>query len=408
MKSNAKKLIKYTKSLLRKNVFHQKHRTSKRYFTRESPLGFKNTATIILNSVKKSIKAEVMNYFYKQNKEAKVPSRQAFSQAREKISYQAFKEFFEKSCELTIESEEARVWRRYRVFGIDGTSFMVGEFDKLKEYFGESTAVDGIAMCRLSAVVDILNECIANASVAPFGTGERVLAIEQIEQLKSISNALYLFDRGYWSPELVSAIIRNGQKFLMRLASNTGKTKVTDESGNEYALRRYSFVLPSGEVEVLLTNLSQDEVSNDELAALYAKRWGAETKYLELKDRLQIDKFSGESVNVVLQDIYSTLYISNLVAFTCWEADEAITERNKGKENKYEQKANRTICISTLRTRFIDICLLTRVSLVDKALEKLLADIESEVVYINKSKPRPRNKAKIKHSRGVYHNKSPL
>jgi len=251
-------------------------------------------------------------------------------------------------------------------------------------------------------------ECIANAVVAPFSTGERALAIGQIEEMKNISNALYLFDRGYWSPELVSAIIRNGQKFLMRLASNAGKTTVADENRNEYVLRRYSFVLPSGEVEILLTNLSEDEVSDDELAALYSKRWGSETKYLELKDRLQIDKFSGESVNVVLQDIYSTLYISNLVAFTCWEADETIKERNKGKENKYEQKANRTICISTFRSRFIDICLLPRVSLIDRALDKLLADIESEVIYINKSKPRPRNKAKIKQSRGINHNKSPL
>ena len=408
MKSNALKLIKHTKNLLRKTEFHEKHRTSTRHFTRKSPLGFKNTATIVLNMVKKSIKAEVMNYFYKQEKEKKAPSRQAFSQAREKISYLAFKDFFEKSCELTLESKEARLWRSYRIFGVDGTSFMVGKIDKLKEYFGESTTVSGIAMCRLSAVVDVLNECIANAAVAPFSTGERALAIEQTGQLKSISNALYLFDRGYWSSELVEGIIKNEQKFLMRLASNTGKTTVTDENGNEHDLRRYSFILPSGETEVLLTNLSEDEVPDAELVVLYAKRWGTETKYLELKDRLQIDKFSGESVNVVLQDIFSTLYISNLVAFTCWETDEAVNERSKGKDNKYAQKTNRTICISAFRMRFIDICLLPCASLVDRALDKLLRDIESEVVYINKSKPRPRNKAKIKMARLINHNNSPL
>jgi hypothetical protein len=299
------------------------------------------------------------------------------------------------------------LYKGYRLYGVDGTSFVVGKLPKLAEYFGESTTVAGKAMCRISGVVDVLNECIVNASVSGFATGERALAIEQITQLKTVLNALYLFDRGYWSPELVRSIIGNGQKFLMRLASNAGKTIVTDETGNECVLRRHSFKLPSGETEVLLTNLSSDEVSDDELGALYAKRWGAETKYLELKDRLQIDRFSGNSVNIVLQDIYSTLYISNVVAFTCGEADEIIREKTAGKSNKYQQKSNRTTCISTLRTRFIFICLLSDDHLIDIELQKLFNDIAKDVVYVSKSKSRPRDKRKIKQARS-HKNKSLL
>jgi hypothetical protein len=344
-----------------------------------------------------------MDYFFKADKEAESASRQAFTESREKISYHAFKDFFEKTCELALDDEGMRVYKGYRVLGVDGTSFVVGILTKLKEYFGESTTIAGKAMCRISGIVDVLNDCIVNASVSAFATGERALAIEQISQLKTVSNALYLLDRGYWSPELVRIIAGNGQKFLMRLASNVGKAVVTDENGNEYALRRHSFTLPNGETEILLTNLSSDEVTDDELGALYAKRWGAETKYLELKDRLQIDSFSGNSVNIVLQDIYSTLYISNVVAFTCGEADEIIKEKTAAKNNKYQQKSNRTTCISTLRTRFIFICLLTDDYLIDKELQKLFNDIASDVVYINKSKSRPRDKRKIKQARSHKH-----
>jgi len=344
----------------------------------------------------------LMDFFYGIDEKPEIPSRQAFSQAREKIGYHAFKDFFEKSCELARNGDDARLFGKYRLFAIDGTSFIVGILNKLKEYFGETTSVAGSAMCRISAVVDIMNDCIVNAMVSPFSIGERALAIGQTEQLRSVENALYLFDRGYWSPELIKTIIGNGQKFVMRLASNTGKTIVTDEYGAVINLRRYSFILPSGETEVLLTNISEEEMSDDKLAALYAKRWGIETKYLELKDRLQIDKFSGESVNIVLQDIYSTLYISNLTAFICFESDEAIKERTADRDNIYEQKTNKSTCISTLRKRFIFICLLDDANMRNIELQRLVHDISRDVIYINKSKSRPRDKRKIKNSRDAF------
>jgi len=204
-------------------------------------LNFENLTLLILNLIKKAIKVELMNYFFRHGKAPKTPSRQAFTQGREKISYLAFKDFFDKSCEMAEEGEGARLYKGYRLFACDGTSFVAGKLEQLKEYFGEKTTVAGKAMCRIGGVVDVLNECIVRATVSPFCVGERALAIEQVEQLKAVSNALYLFDRGYWSPELVGNIMKNGQKFLMRLASNTGKTIVKDENGNAYELRRYCY-----------------------------------------------------------------------------------------------------------------------------------------------------------------------
>jgi hypothetical protein len=204
-----------------------------------------------------------------------------------------------------------------------------------------------------------------------------------------------LFDRGYWSPTLVADIVKNNQKFVMRLASNVGRTVVKNEEGELLSLRRYTFILPCGTAETLITNLSEAEVSNDELSYIYTMRWGVETKYLELKERLQIDKFSSEAVNSVLQDIYSTLYMSNLVAFICFDADELIKEKTANKSNKYEQKANRSICIAALRDRFVRICVSDPV-LAGAALDKLCNDISKEVSYINKSKARPRSKTRFK------------
>ena len=395
MKDKAKELLARTKDRLASIIFKITHRTAPEHFTRKSALNFKNTALLILNLVKKSIKAELMNYFYQVDKEAEIPTRQAFSQAREKISYRAFQDFFELSCQLAVDDDSA-LFKGYRLWAFDGTSFAVGGLEKLKGYFGESTTLPGKAMCRISGVVDVLEDCIVNASVAPFRTGERALAIAQIKELSAVCRVIYLLDRGYWSPKLVDAVTESGQKFLMRIA------KENLEAAIKKGLRVHTFTLPGGNEEILVTNLSSDEILDDELAWLYAKRWGIETKYLELKARLQIDQFSGESINTVLQDIYSTLYISNLVAFTCSEADKMIRQKTQTKENKYPQKANRSTCIGAYRKRFIDLCCLDDPSSQSAALDKLYKDISRDVSYPGKSKPRPRNKRQIKEARSHY------
>jgi hypothetical protein len=360
--------------------------------------------------IKKAISVEIMNFFERFDQTSKNPSRQAFSKARNKISYLAFKDFFDKTCELAITGEDAKVFKGFRIFAVDGTSFFVGDLaiPSIKEFFDDHTTVEGKAMCRISGVVDVLNNCIVNATVSGFSTGERSLAIRQAKELKSVLNALFLYDRGYWSPDLVREIHGNGQKFVMRLASNISNTVVKDQNGNNIELRKFSFILPSDETETLLTNLTLEEVSDEELIQLYTRRWGIETKYLELKERLEINSFSGQSANTVLQDIYSTLYISNLVAFTCFQSDEIIQAKTASKCNKYEQKTNRSNCISALRDRFVSICLMDSPSSRVEALKRLVKDISQNVTYVCKSKPRPRDKRKIKASRSRLSKKSAL
>ena len=329
---NAIVLMDYTREQLRSLMFRLEHKTGVNHFIRESVLNFASTSMIILNMIKKSIKVEVMGFFYETQNQGIIPSRQAFSQAREKISYTAFKDFFEKSCEIAVNDKEALLYKEKRLFAVDGTSFVVGRLNRLIEFFKEKTTVPEKAMCRISAVVDVMNETIVNAAVSPFCVGERALATEQIEELALVKDAIYLFDRGYWSPDLVSKIIANGQEFLMRIQAENKNAALRE------GLRIYSFILPGGNEEILVTNIPEEEMANDELALLYAKRWGAETKYLELKSRLQIDRFSGETCNTVLQDIYSTLYISNLTAFICSDADKKIAERTEKKKTNILKK----------------------------------------------------------------------
>ena len=65
-------------------------------------------------------------------------------------------------------------------------------------------------------------------------------------------------------------------------------------------LRAIRFTLSSGEEELLITNIVDENLGIPEFKTLYFKRWGIETKFDELKNKLQL-----QSLLVIL------LFLSN-------------------------------------------------------------------------------------------------
>ncbi len=57
-------------------------------------------------------------------------------------------------------------------------------------------------------------------------------------------------------------------------------------------IRVIKAALPSGEIEALLTNLTEEQLPAAEAGELYFKRWGIETAYDTLKSKLQLENFS--------------------------------------------------------------------------------------------------------------------
>ncbi|WP_459931746.1 transposase, partial [Desulfosporosinus burensis] len=188
-------------------------------------------------------------------------------------------------------------------------------------------------------------------------TGEREIAIELIEKLKTmgLKNDLILFDRGYPSKKFIAYLDSSEIKYLMRVKTNSMKefneAMEPDQiveikvEGKRIKVRVLRFMLDSEVEEVLVTNLFDETLGIQEFKALYFKRWGIEVKYLELKSRLQIENFTGDTVISVEQDFYASMYLSNMVALAKNEADEKILENNEDKSLKYEYKVNTNILI---------------------------------------------------------------
>ncbi|MEE4359792.1 MAG: transposase [Desulfococcaceae bacterium] len=93
------------------------------------------------------------------------------------------------------------------------------------------------------------------------------------------------------------------------------KKKQIEEAGlpMEIKVRFVRIVPETGEIEILVTSLCDEtEYPTDNFKEIYHMRWGVETFYGVIKGHLNLENFTGKSVETVLQDFYATVFISSL------------------------------------------------------------------------------------------------
>ena len=71
------------------------------------------------------------------------------------------------------------------------------------------------------------------------------------------------------------------------------------------------FQLDNGNYECLATNLSRENFPPEKLKALYARRWGIELSYRDLKYTLGMNNMHSRKTNSIKQEIYSNLIMHN-------------------------------------------------------------------------------------------------
>ena len=79
------------------------------------------------------------------------------------------------------------------------------------------------------------------------------------------------------------------------------------------SVRLVSVRLPSGDLEVLATSLLDEQrYPTAGFKEVYGLRWGVETYYGALKGHLEVERFSGETLEAVRQDFFSSVFLSNV------------------------------------------------------------------------------------------------
>lgn len=122
----------------------------------------------------------------------------------------------------------------------------------------------------------------------------------------------------------------------------------------DISVRFIRVILPTGEIEVLMTSLlNEDTYPTASFQELYWQRWGAETFYGIIKTRLSLENFSGYSVEAVKQDFFVTIFLSGPETIMTEDIDAKL----KRKVTKHTQQVNKAVSFNAIKNRVFDIIL---------------------------------------------------
>lgn len=334
-------------------------------FSRRRKMGFTDYIYATIQNLKCSLQVG-LNAFFDTHKGGQIAySKQAFSKGRQRIKPEAFRALFQSVVGKFYEEAELTSWKGYQLFGIDGTRLNLPCTTELAELYGTQTSQGAPQVQALvSCVYDLLHGIIVDTRFERCNSSEREAAKAMITsfQLKNVSDPVFIMDRGYPSAELIDAIVTAGHKFIMRCSTEFLRSMKLPEQDNTFEhkfaklkhtlkLRVLKIQLPNGTTEYLATNLFDASISLDDFKWAYRKRWGIETKYNDVKNKLEIENFTGYSPVAILQDFYATMFLANLAGVLEYDLHEEIKAAHAKPENRYAYRMNLAMTISeTKRT----------------------------------------------------------
>jgi len=120
---------------------------------------------------------------------------------------------------------------------------------------------------------------------------------------------------------------------------------------------------------------------------LYAMRWGIETYFDILKNRLSLENFTGLTALAVKQDFYATVFLTNYEAILVYDTNLELQE--KASDNKYAQQVNKAQSFNAIKHKAFDIFYS------NKSLTKQMKELE-KLFAINPVPIRPDRKTKTR------------
>ena len=408
-------IIRYIHSIIDSDEYLHRSVMRRADFSRRRKLGFTDYVYVIVQNMKTSLQTG-LNDFIKARKNDEIEySKQAFSKGRQRIRPEAFQELYQAVVSKFYEKAEVCSWKGYQLFGIDGTRLNLPCTEELAQLYGAQVSQGAPQVQALvSCVYDLLNGIIVDTCFAHCKSSERDAAKDMITsfQLAQVENPVFIMDRGYPSAELIDAIMNAGHKFIMRCPKGFLRGMKLPETDNTQEhkfsklkhplkIRVVKIQLSSEETQCLITNILDSQITPDDFKWAYQKRWGIETKYNDVKNKLQIECFTGYSPVAVLQDFYATMFLANLAGVLEYDLHEEIEAAHFSPENLYAYKMNITMAISELKKSVVDMLATTSRIRRECLYIKMASRLQKAVVPERKNRSEKREK---KHNSMKYPN----
>lgn len=299
-------------------------------------------------------------------------SKQAFAKQRMNVRPEAIQELVDITTDTFYHQAQFDTFRGYILTAIDGSRYNLPNTPELEKLYGvqESSGAPQVQALG-SCLRDVLNGLVLDCQFVSCKESERVLAEKHLDALRKIpwEKFIITLDRGYPSYDMIKAIEEDyGQNYVMRCPSEFVKGFATSEDdcvikhafsanrNDPLTFRMITLTLDSGEKEYLITNLFDKSFTMEDFRTLYHARWGIETLYNDMKNKLAVENFSGKRDVVIRQDFYATIYLVNLAAVMAFETREDVQAARKP-GNRLQYKVNMNYLFSELRVHVVEMIL---------------------------------------------------
>lgn len=309
---------------------------------------------------------------------SEVPTSSSFSQARKKLKPE-FYEFI--NSELlnnyydTFRDKsdlELGYYKGRRMLGLDCSIINLPDTEDTRRKFSiQSNQAPGKERVQAlgSFLYDLRNELVISVSLDERKSEEMFLYKDHKKGFKK--SDILTMDRAYASYRMLNYCSKNELDYIIRFPGQSFKEvndfwKCTNNQqiveiqrrntllGKEEMLesvkvRLIKVKLSTGEIEVLGTSLlDSEEYPIEDFAGLYNERWGIETYFNRIKNLYDLERFSGTSIQSIMQDFYGIIFLSNLESMISKDAEEELNEKSRKENNSISYKVNHSVSYSAM------------------------------------------------------------
>src|SRR3989344_3356773 len=423
IKKESDLVVKEIRKKIDSSAFVKNCRASEKDFTRDRKLPFKSLILFMLNIIKQTLQKELTHFISLFGGEkADSITKSAYCQSRMKLKHTGFIELNDVILKKFYTSCSFKKWNNFIVLGIDGSTLSLPYSKELINEFGiRITKNEIMPRALISSCYDLLNDIIIDSQIDKVSKSERPLALKHIENLHKISHkTLMIFDRGYAALWFMFYLLLKKTEFVMRLKEDfpevdsflkSGETsriidykKCSEKSLRQLKkiwlifhsikIRLVKVMLDDGTMEILATSLLDEKLYPTAIFKdLYFLRWGIETNFDRLKNKIEIENFTGLSILSVLQDFYANLFLLNLQSLFAREVQSEIDEDKIDAKLRY--KVNRNLSLGFMKDKVVSILTSNN----PKYLKELKDLFKIEPIPIRKGRKFPRD---FSHSKRKY------
>lgn len=349
----------------------------------------------------------------------------AFSKARQLVDPYAFTRLNQIAVDTFYETASYDKWLGHRLLSCDGSRLVLPNHPTVIEEFGQhkfgpkADSSRSLALC--STLYDALNYITIDAQIDKYASSERDLLVKHLDKVKK--GDLLLLDRGYPCIWLLYLLQAKGVEFCVRMKDdwwtevnefyksdedekivefNLPKKdydKLSDHKdviANPIKCRLIKVILDDGETEILCTSLLDPiKYKTEGFGKLYHFRWNHEESYKLLKNRAELENFSGKKAIAVKQDFHAKILCMTLCAAYAHPIEEkVIAEYKADKDRKHSQKINRTNALSMLKSILIPIYIKNKFKKAMQAFDELVYKTR-EIIRLDRKNPRNHKPKKL-------------